>query len=87
MKAKLLARAGDHAEAERLAREAVAISSETDFLNGQGDAHAELAEVLVLGGRTDDAATELEHALRCYERKGNLVSAQRMKTRLLAPGA
>ncbi len=87
VKAKLLARAGDHDEAERLAAEAVAISRETDFLNGQGDATADLAEVLLLGGRADDAAAALEQALRLYEQKGNLVSARRVRARLVALGA
>ena len=37
VKAKVLARRGEHAEAERLAREAVAIGEKTDLLNAQGD--------------------------------------------------
>ena len=37
---------GEHAEAERLAREAVAIAERTDALNCQGDALCDLAEVL-----------------------------------------
>ena len=45
VRAKVLARRGEYAEAERLAREAVAISAGTDALNWQGDAHADLAEV------------------------------------------
>ena len=54
----------------------------TDFLNGQGDAYADLAEVLLLGGKRDDAAAALEQALERYERKENLVSAERTRTRL-----
>ncbi len=46
VRAKVLARRGEHAEAERLAREAVAIGDETDMLDAQGDAYADLAEVL-----------------------------------------
>ena len=75
VRAKVLARRGEHAEAERLAHEAVAIGDATDYLNGQGDAYADLAEVLLLGGKRDDAAAALEQALERYERKGNLVSA------------
>jgi class 3 adenylate cyclase/tetratricopeptide (TPR) repeat protein len=82
VRAKVLARRGEHAEAERLAREAVAISEETDFLDGQGDACADLGEVLVLAGKPDEAATALEQALDRYERKGNVVSAQRVHARL-----
>ena len=48
----------------------------------QGDAHADLAEVLMLGGKPDEAHVALEQALDRYERKGNLVSANRTETRL-----
>ena len=34
------------------------------------DAHADLAEVLLLVGKADEAAAALEQALGCYERKG-----------------
>ena len=81
-RAKVLARRGEHAEAERLAREAVAIGEETDLLDAQGDTHADLAEVLSLADRPKEAAEALEQALERYERKGNLVSAQRAQTRL-----
>ena len=46
------------------------------------DAHADLAEVLLLVGKADEAAAALEQALGCYERKGNRVSAERVQTRL-----
>ena len=82
VRAKVLARRGEHAGAERLAREAVAIGEETDMLDTQGDTHADLAEVLLLAGKPDEAAAAFEQALERYERKGNLVSAQRAQTRL-----
>jgi tetratricopeptide (TPR) repeat protein len=82
--AKVLARRGQHAEAERLAREAVAVCEETDMLDAQGDAYADFAEVLLLGGKTDEAVTALEQALERYERKGNLVMAGRARARLIA---
>jgi class 3 adenylate cyclase/tetratricopeptide (TPR) repeat protein len=84
VRAKVLARRGEHAEAERLAREAVALGAETDMLGSQGDAHADLAEVLSLAGRAEEAAEALEHALARYERKGNLVMAGRTRERLAA---
>ncbi len=84
VRAKVLARSGEHAEAERLAREAVAIGEGTDALNWQGDANADLAEVLMLGGTPGEAAAALEQALDRYERKGNLVMARRMRDRLAA---
>jgi class 3 adenylate cyclase/tetratricopeptide (TPR) repeat protein len=82
VRAKVLARRGEHAEAERLAREAVAICEETDFLDAQGVAYADLAEVLLLAGKPDEAAAALEQAHERYERKGNRVSAQRTMKRL-----
>ena len=84
VRAKVLARRGEHAEAERLAREAVAICEETDMLDAQGDAYADLAEVLLLAGRADEAAAALEQALERYERKGNVVMAARTRDRLEA---
>ena len=52
------------------------------MLDAQGDAYADLAEVLILGGRPDEAAAALEQALERYERKENRVSAQRTQARL-----
>jgi tetratricopeptide (TPR) repeat protein len=82
LRAKVLARSGEHAEAERLVREAVVIGEDTDWLDGQGDAYADLAEVLSLAGRRKEAVEALEQALARYERKGNLVMAQRAQMRL-----
>jgi tetratricopeptide (TPR) repeat protein len=86
VRAKVHARRGEHAEAGRLAREAVAVSAETDMLDAQGDAYADLAEVLSLADRPTEAAAALEQALARYERKGNLVSAQRTRARLAELG-
>jgi class 3 adenylate cyclase/tetratricopeptide (TPR) repeat protein len=82
VKSKVLARRGEHAEAERLAREAVALCDETDMLDAQGDVYADLAEVLIHTGKPAEAASALEQALERYERKENRVSAQRAQTRL-----
>jgi tetratricopeptide (TPR) repeat protein len=83
VRAKVLVRRGQHAEAERLAREAVAICEGTDMLDAQGNVYADLAEVLLLGGKPDEAAAALEQALERYERKGNLVMAERAHARLV----
>ena len=83
-RAKVLARRGDNAAAESLAREAVAMCDTTDMLDVQGDAYADLGEVLLLSGKPDEAAAALEQALERYERKGNLVSAGRTRERLAA---
>jgi len=82
VRAKVLAHRGGGAEAEQLAREAVAIGEGTDMLDAQGEAHADLAEVLLLTGKPYEAATALEQAHERYERKGNVVSAQRAQARL-----
>ena len=82
VRSKVLARRGEPDEAERLAREAVAVAEETDFLNAQGDAYADLAEVLLLGGSPEAAGAALGQALERYERKGNVVSTQRTDARL-----
>jgi tetratricopeptide (TPR) repeat protein len=84
VRAKILARRGEHAEAAHLAREAVAIGAKTDALNDQGDAYADLAEVLMLSGKPDEAAAALEQARERYDRKENLVMAQRIRDRLAA---
>lgn len=78
VRAKVLARRGQLAEGGQLAHEAVAIGEETDMLNFQGDAYADLAEVLVLAGKADEAARALEQAVARYERKGNIASTERV---------
>lgn len=80
VRGKVLARRGDLQEGERLAREAVALADETDMLNAHGDALTDLAEVLALAGQ--DARGELDRALALDERKGNLVMAERTRSRL-----
>jgi class 3 adenylate cyclase/tetratricopeptide (TPR) repeat protein len=82
VRAKVLARSGEHAEAERLAREAVAVGSEAEMPNSLGDAHSDLAEVLELAGRCEEAAAEVAKALALYERKGNVVMSERARARM-----
>ncbi len=82
VRAKVCARRGEHAEAEQLAREAMAIGDRTDLIDSQGDAYGDLAEVLVLGGKRAEAERALEQALARYTRKGNLVSAERAQASL-----
>jgi class 3 adenylate cyclase/tetratricopeptide (TPR) repeat protein len=84
VRANVLACRGEHAEAERLAREAVAIGEGIDILDRQGDAYADLAAVLLLSGKASEATGALEQALDRYERKGNLVMARRTRDRLAA---
>ncbi|MBA3687466.1 MAG: AAA family ATPase [Chloroflexi bacterium] len=85
VRAKVLARRGELAEGERLAREAVAVCEKTDFLDAQGDVYADLAEVLSIGGRPQEAAAALGQAIACYQGKGNLASSQHAQARITAP--
>jgi class 3 adenylate cyclase len=78
-RSKTLARKGELAQAELLAREAVALAEKTDGLNLQGDAFLNLADTLRAAGRSADAVKAAERALLLYERKGNLVSAARAR--------
>jgi DNA-binding SARP family transcriptional activator/tetratricopeptide (TPR) repeat protein len=82
VKALVQASRGEHAQAEQLAREAVAIGEQTDAINTQGDALCDLAEVLESAGRNDATVVALEQALARYERKRNLVMAERVRARL-----
>jgi class 3 adenylate cyclase/tetratricopeptide (TPR) repeat protein len=83
VRAKVLARRGETAEAEPLAREAVAVGEGTDMINMQGDAYMDLGEVLLLSGKPNEALGALESAVDRYERKGNLVSTGRAQERLV----
>jgi class 3 adenylate cyclase len=82
VRAKVTARRGGPERAIELAREAVGIAERTDFVTIHADACVDLAETLELAGRSDEAAEASHRALDLYERKGNLVSAERARSRL-----
>jgi class 3 adenylate cyclase/tetratricopeptide (TPR) repeat protein len=82
VRAKVLARSGEHGEAQRLALEAVAIADDTELLDMQGAAYSDLGEVLLLTGKADEATAAFEQALARYKRKGNFVMADRTQARL-----
>jgi tetratricopeptide (TPR) repeat protein len=73
LRAKILARQGRMEEAEALAKDAVRLAEETDYLLLRAHALRSLAEVLRLGDRTAEAADALRAALELERRKGNLV--------------
>jgi DNA-binding SARP family transcriptional activator len=79
IRARLLAREGRTDIAEGIAREGVAIAAETDQLWFHADALIDLAEVLLMADRRDEAAGAADEALRLYERKGILPSAARAR--------
>jgi class 3 adenylate cyclase/tetratricopeptide (TPR) repeat protein len=73
---------GNHAEAEQLAREALAYFERTDSLAFQGGALRDLAEVLLGAGREEEAGAAFAQALDRYERKRILPLARRVRERL-----
>jgi predicted negative regulator of RcsB-dependent stress response len=83
-KARVLAHQGEVDEALRLADEAVEIVDRTDYLVWQGDSHEVRGIVLEAAGRGDDAHAAYQEALERYERKGNVVAAERIRARLAA---
>jgi tetratricopeptide (TPR) repeat protein len=82
VRAKLLARRGDPAEAERLVREAIQLSERTDALDEQAKARLDLAQVLKLDGRGAEVAEAVERAIELYKRKGNTAAAKRARVLL-----
>jgi class 3 adenylate cyclase/tetratricopeptide (TPR) repeat protein len=84
--AKLLAQRGRYAEAETLAREAVELVAQTDFLRGHAEALLDLGDVLALRGESQQAAAAFRAGLELYERKGDTVMAGRARSRLAATG-
>jgi class 3 adenylate cyclase/tetratricopeptide (TPR) repeat protein len=81
IRAIAVARRGEPGEAEQLAREAVSLASKTDQLDSRAEAHVDLAEVLLLGGRGREAEHELERAIALYQQKGNEVGERTARRR------
>jgi len=86
-RAKASARRGRMEDAERLGREAVALAETTDFLQLHGEALSDLAEVLALAGRTDEALDLLRQAITVFEQKGSDVSVRDARRRAESPQA
>jgi class 3 adenylate cyclase/tetratricopeptide (TPR) repeat protein len=81
VRAIAVARRGEPGEAEQLAREAVSLAGRTDQLDSRAEAHVDLAEVLLLGGRGREAEHELERAIALYQQKGNEVGERTARRR------
>jgi predicted ATPase/class 3 adenylate cyclase len=82
VRAKAFAREGRLADGEELTREAVTLAEATDNINLRGDALMAFAEVHVLAERPREAVPVIKQALRLYEQKGNLVSADKARALL-----
>ncbi len=78
----LVARRGRLDEAERLAREGVALAADSEYVGLHADVLLDLAEVLRLGGQSDEAAATAADAVTLYERKGNVAGAARARSAL-----
>ena len=80
VRAKVLARRGRFDDAEREARENARLAEETDWPAYTGMAWSDLAEVLYLAGRSDDAVVAARRAEEFFERKGSLALRDRVRT-------
>jgi tetratricopeptide (TPR) repeat protein len=79
VQAKALAREGRLDEARAVADETIALVTTTDVLDEQGETFIASAEVHVLAGETVEAGEDWGRALDAFERKGNAVSAERVR--------
>jgi tetratricopeptide (TPR) repeat protein len=75
VRARILARRGETAEAEELAREALGIIEGTEMLDWHVDTLLALAEVLQASGGEAERQERLSEALALLERRGNVVKA------------
>jgi tetratricopeptide (TPR) repeat protein len=81
-RAKVLAHQGDYERAEKLAREAVAMADATDHIESNARARCDLAEVLRLTDRVEEASAVLEEAIGLFERKGNVAGARNARAKI-----
>ena len=72
-RAKILAQRGSLVEAEALAREALELLAPTDGIVTKIAATSDLARILLLAGRDEEARALLEDARGMAERKGSRV--------------
>jgi DNA-binding SARP family transcriptional activator len=80
--ALVAAQEGRGEEALRLSNEACARAAATDWLTFRGETLEEAATVHELAGDAAGAHASRREALETYERKGNIVGAERMRRRL-----
>jgi tetratricopeptide (TPR) repeat protein len=79
VRAKLAARRGEFEWAEARAREAVELLEQTDYVLFHAHVLLDLAEVLRLAGRPEEADGAREEAASLLERKGNVVGARKAR--------
>ena len=87
VRAKILARRGEHSEAEQLVRRAVAWAEPTDALEVKANSYRDLAIVLGAAGKSDDALAALDQAKALYEERGHTVgvaNVEELRSELVA---
>jgi hypothetical protein len=77
VRGKVAARRGDVAQGERIVREALGLILEAEDPDSQATVLLDLAEVLRIGGRDEEASAAAAEAARLFEAKGDVVAAQR----------
>jgi tetratricopeptide (TPR) repeat protein len=82
LKASVLSKSGELEPAYALAREAVALAGQTDYLEFHAQALLVLADVLTLRGEPEKARDALEEAVRVYARKESVFGVARARSRL-----
>ena len=70
-----------------MARDAVALAAQTEYIDLRGDSLLALGEVLQLGGRRSDGGEAMRAALALWEAKGNVAHAARTRSLLAGLGA
>ena len=86
VRARVMARRGETGPALALARDASDLLGETDSIVALADAVVALSEVAAIARRPTVARASAEAALALYERKGDVVSAQRTRALLARLG-
>jgi class 3 adenylate cyclase/ATP/maltotriose-dependent transcriptional regulator MalT len=79
VRALILAERGEAAEARALIEEAVRLVAATDHLNMRGEVFLASGKVLERAGRIDEAAQAVDRAISMFERKEDLVEAERAR--------
>jgi len=77
IQARVLSARGEHSRAEELAREAVAIMAQTDYLALHADALVHLARVLHAAGKDPEALESARQAADLYGQKGATILVER----------
>jgi predicted ATPase/DNA-binding SARP family transcriptional activator len=78
VRAKIFARRGESQAAEALAREAIALAREGDFVVARAGALMDLVEILDLAGHPDGALAAAQEAARFHDLKGSVPTAARV---------